>query len=84
MVVCVAVQAGIAAPKEEHTIERLSAAGSGHGLGALRHNVLGEFSREEQTDGGLDFAGRQGGLLVVAEQLARLAGDALEQGVSGS
>jgi hypothetical protein len=81
VVVCVALKAELVAPKEEHTKKRLSAAGSvlGHGLGALRHGVLGELSREEQTDGGLDFAGRQGGLLVVADQLARLAGDALEQ-----
>ena len=50
----------------------------GHGLGALRDGVLGELTGEEQADGGLDLAGRQGGLLVVAGQAGSLKGQALE------
>jgi hypothetical protein len=40
--------------------------------------VLGEFSREEKSDGSLDFARRQGGLLGVAGELGGLQGDSLE------
>ena len=50
----------------------------GHSLGALRHGVLGKLTREHEAHGGLDLAGREGGLLVVGGKLARLAGDALE------
>ena len=59
---------------------RLSGGGLelGHGLGALRDGVLGELTGEEQADGGLDLAGRQGGLLVVAGQAGSLKGQALE------
>ncbi len=50
----------------------------GDGLGAFGDGVLGEFSREDQADGGLDLAGAQGALLVVAAQLAGLRGGLLE------
>ena len=50
----------------------------GDSLGAFRHGVLGQLSREHEADGGLDLAGRQSGLLVVAAQFASLASDALE------
>jgi hypothetical protein len=50
----------------------------GDGLGALRHGVLGQLSGEEQADSGLDLAGREGALLVVAGQTAGLKGKALE------
>uniref|UniRef100_A0A8R7TSF1 Uncharacterized protein n=1 Tax=Triticum urartu TaxID=4572 RepID=A0A8R7TSF1_TRIUA len=50
----------------------------GDGLGALGDGVLGELAGEDEADGGLDLAGRDGGLLVVARQLGRLAGQLLE------
>ena len=50
----------------------------GHGLGALRHGVLGELAREDEADGGLHLARRERRLLVVAGELAGLRGDALE------
>jgi len=50
----------------------------GHGLGALRHGVLGEFSGEEESHGGLDLAGGEGGLLGVSGQLGGLEGESLE------
>ncbi len=50
----------------------------GDGLGTLRHGVLGKLTRKEETDGSLDLAGRQGGLLVVARQAGGLQSDALE------
>ena len=37
----------------------------GDGLGALRHGVLGELTREEEPDSGLDLLGADGGPLVV-------------------
>ena len=40
--------------------------------------MLGEFTREEQSDRGLDFAGAQGPLLVVADQARGLEGDSFE------
>ena len=40
--------------------------------------MLGELTREHQTHGSLDLAGRQGGLLVHAGELAGLSHDALE------
>ena len=50
----------------------------GDGLGALRDGVLGKFSGEQKTDGGLDLAAGQGGLGVVLDQLAGLASNALK------
>jgi hypothetical protein len=50
----------------------------GDGLGAFRHGVLGEFTGEDEADGGLDLSGRDGRLLVVRGELGRLSGDALE------
>ena len=50
----------------------------GDSLGALGHGVLSELTGEDQADGRLDLAGGQGALLVVADQLAGLNGDALE------
>jgi len=50
----------------------------GHGLGALGHGVLGELSGEEESHGGLDLSGREGGLLAVAGQARRLQSQALE------
>ena len=50
----------------------------GDGLGALGDGVLGELTREDEADRGLDLAGGEGGLLVVAGELAGLAGEAVE------
>jgi hypothetical protein len=50
----------------------------GHGLGALRHGVLGELSGEEESDSGLDLSGGEGGLLAVARQAGGLKSQALE------
>ena len=50
----------------------------GDSLGALRDGVLGQLAGEEETDGGLDLAGRDGGALVVVGETAGLGGDALE------
>ena len=50
----------------------------GDGLGALRDGVLGKLTGEDEADGGLDLAGRDGGLLVVGGKLGGLGCDALE------
>ena len=50
----------------------------GDGLGSLRHGMLGELTRKHETNGSLDLAGRESGLLVVGGKLSSLAGDALE------
>ena len=50
----------------------------GDGLGALRHGVLGKLTGKDETDGGLDLTGRDGGLLVVGSELGGLSCDALE------
>jgi len=40
--------------------------------------VLGELTWEEESDGGLDFSGRDGGLGVVLGELGGFSGDSLE------
>ena len=40
--------------------------------------MLGELTGEEEADGGLDLAGGEGVLLVVANETGGLAGDLLE------
>ena len=50
----------------------------GHGLGAFGDGVLGELTGEDEAHGGLDLAGGEGGLLVVAGELARLKCHLLE------
>ncbi len=40
--------------------------------------MLGELTGEEESDGGLDLAGRQSVLLVVADEAGGLVGDLLE------
>ena len=50
----------------------------GHSLGALTHGVLGQLAGEQETDGRLDLAARDGRPLVVVGQTGRLRGDALE------
>ena len=50
----------------------------GHGLGSLGNGVLGEFSWQEESDGGLDFSGGESVLLVVSDELGGLGSDLLE------
>ncbi|KAJ1268977.1 hypothetical protein BS78_07G174600 [Paspalum vaginatum] len=57
---------------------RLRAGELGDGLGALGDGVLGELAGEDEADGGLDLAGRDGGLLVVPRELGRLRRELLE------
>ena len=38
----------------------------GHSLGALRHGVLGQLTREQEPHSGLDLPGGDGGPLVIA------------------
>jgi hypothetical protein len=40
--------------------------------------VLGKLTRQDESDGGLDFSGRDGGLLVVGSKLGGLSGNTLE------
>ena len=50
----------------------------GDGLCAFRHSVLGEFTRQDESDWGLDLSGWDGGLLGVSSELASLGCYALE------
>ncbi len=50
----------------------------GDGLGSLRHGVLGELTRQEKTDSGLDLSGGDGGTPVVVGKAGGLGSDALE------
>ena len=50
----------------------------GHSLGSLRHGVLGQFTGQEETDGGLDLSAGDGGPSVVVSQAAGLSCDTLE------
>ena len=50
----------------------------GDSLGTLRDGVLGKLTGQDQPDGGLDFPGGDGGLLVVGSQLRGLGGDTLK------
>ena len=40
----------------------------GNSLGSLAHGVLGQLSWQQQADGGLDFAGRDGRFAIVVGQ----------------
>ena len=50
----------------------------GNSLGALRHSVLGQFTREQKPDGSLDLPTGDGGALVVVGETGSLGGDTLE------
>uniref|UniRef100_A0AAQ4RF76 Histone H2B n=1 Tax=Gasterosteus aculeatus aculeatus TaxID=481459 RepID=A0AAQ4RF76_GASAC len=50
----------------------------GHGLGSLRHSVLGQLAGQQQAHSGLDLPGGDGGALVVVSQARGLTGDALK------
>ncbi|KAI7811691.1 histone 2, partial [Triplophysa rosa] len=49
-----------------------------HGLGSLRHGVFGQLTGQQQTDGGLDLSGSDGGALVVVSETRCLTADALK------
>ena len=50
----------------------------GHGLGAFRHGVLGQFTRKQKTDSSLNFAGGDGRALVVVSQSRRFGSNSFE------
>ena len=50
----------------------------GHSLGSFRDSVSGEFSGEDELDGGLDFAGGEGSPLVEADEFGAFGGDSVE------
>ena len=50
----------------------------GDGLSAFRHGVLGQFSWQQEADGGLDLPGGDGGTLVVVGQAGGFCSNALE------
>jgi hypothetical protein len=47
----------------------------GDSLGTFRDSVLGKFSGEDETNGSLNLAGRDGRLLVVRGKLGGFTGD---------
>jgi len=51
----------------------------GDGLGAFTDGVLGQFTGQQESDGGLDFPAGNGRTLVVVRKTTGLGGDALEQ-----
>ena len=51
----------------------------GDGLGAFRDGVFGQFSGEEEPDGGLDLPGSDGGPLVVVGQFGSFGSDTFEE-----
>ena len=61
-------------------VDQLLGAGVlGDSLGSLRDGVLGELTREEESDSSLDLARGDGGPLVVVGESAGLSSDPLEQ-----
>ena len=56
----------------------LAAGVLGHGLCAFRDGVFGQLAGQKETNGRLDFPGRDGRAFVVFGQTGRLSGDALE------
>ena len=50
----------------------------GDGLGTFRNGVFGQFTGEEEPDGGLDLPRGDGGSLVVVGQAGRFGGDTFE------
>ena len=57
---------------------RRSVSGLGDGLSALSDGVAGEFTGEEESDGGLDLAGGESVSLGVADELGGFSSDSLE------
>ena len=76
VVACSEKSTELGSGESKHSL--LGAGVLGHGLGALRHGVLGQLTGEEQTDCGLDLPGGDGAATVVVGQTASLGGDVLE------
>ena len=51
---------------------------TGDSLGPFGDGVLGQFTRQDQSNGRLDFSGRHGRLLVVSGQLGGFSRDLFE------
>jgi len=58
--------------------ERLRGGKLGDSLGPFGDGVLGQFTRQDQSNGRLDFSGRHGRLLVVSGQLGGFSRDLFE------
>ena len=56
----------------------LAAGVLGDSLGALRHGMLGKFSRQEKPHSSLDFPAGDGGFLVVVSKAGRFNSDPFE------
>ena len=52
--------------------------GLGDGLGAFSDGVTGEFSGEEESDGGLDLTGRESVSLGVSDESGGFSGNSFE------
>ena len=76
VVACSEKSTELGSGESKHSL--LGAGVLGHGLGALRHGVLGQLTGEEQTDCGLDLPGGDGGATVVVGKTASLSSNALE------
>jgi hypothetical protein len=46
--------------------------------------VFGQFTREDESDRGLDFSRRDGGFLIISSELGGFGGHALEDVWGGS
>ena len=64
--------------RDKRSNNKFSGLELGDGLGSLSDGVSGELSGEEESDGGLDLSGGEGGLLVVSNKLGGLVGDSVE------
>ena len=62
--------------KQVHSL--LGACVLGDGLGSFGHGVLGQLSREKQTNSSLDFSAGDGGSTVVVSQTGSLGSNTLE------
>jgi len=67
-----------AARRSVQTTARLGGGELGHRLGTFRHGVLGELTRQDETNRGLNLAGRHRRLLVVSRELGGFGGDLFE------
>ena len=51
----------------------------GHGFGSFGDGVFGQFTGENQFDGGLNFSGRESVLLVVSNQFGSFHSESVER-----
>ena len=64
--------------KRRHETNLFGASVLGDSLCSFRDGVFGQLAGQKETDGRLDFPGRDGRAFVVVGQTGRLSGDALE------